>query len=75
MNHRPVPLQDLAEEYATPSKPASAWLQEFKRARASGDLKILKRGGNENGNNYSTRHLVGQYIRKTYCAEASNAAC
>lgn len=67
--HRPVPLKDLAEEYASANKSADAWLTEFTRARKAGKLTILKPSGNRFGNNYSTRFHVDRYIRETYQAE------
>ena len=68
--HTPVRLEDLAEEIASPSKPASAWMDEFLKARRDGQLVILKLNGKRRGNNYSTRHHVEQYLRRAYRAEA-----
>lgn len=61
-----LPVPDLLAEIETPSKPASAWDDELKRAAANGRYAFIRLNGSKRGRRYTTRRDFNAYRARVY---------
>lgn len=67
----PKRLDDYADDFATPRKKASAWMNEFREARRAGKLMIVTKDGKKGGNLYTTDYYMRKYLSTHYLLERS----